>query len=677
MSSSTSSSARPHPPATSSSLPAIQPSSPPSSSGAHQQSDGRASETPAERAAVIRELRTRIDTLECDSGLSTARDKEDYIRHLAPNQLVELVVGMYRAIDESLHVETQTTTTTVTSSTATNGASGGGHAAESTPLVPVFAPLRSDQQHHHRHSAGRDGQHTPPTATATAAAAQHHLFTPPSLKLTPGEKHFGEGPDAFAPWSDQPVINLNMSCSEESDTERDPLVLSRGARASVSEEGFDCINEYILLKEIGRGQYGSVYLAHNQKTEELRAIKKLPRSIIKRKDDGANDNASPLSTAKVADIDIAREVAIMKKMRHKNIVALYEVIDDVEEDSLYLVMQYADAGPIFELRRDFTCDPLPEDLVKDYLRQLVAGLSYLQKHKVVHMDIKNENTLKSKDGDILLADFGMSEVLRADVLASSLNDDAELATTPSTVADPDGGGAGLLSPKAQQNQTRGTPAFLPPEMIAGSHEVSAACDTWALGVMLFCMLYGRLPFVGRNVREMMQNIIGTEPQFPDNADPVWVDLVKGLLNKNPDDRTTLQALRRHPKIAGGGVAGGRARSLSLSPGAGAGLSPLSPSLDVSEFEIQCAFTSKQPRGRRHQEEFTLMTSPDGKLTASLGPQPPPYPSQMTAAIPPAPTPPAPSSPGSGSFQRKERPAPLFHNSLSSSSGSPKMPPTHT
>ena len=147
---------------------------------------------------------------------------------------------------------------------------------------------------------------------------------------------------------------------------------------SYSNDGFECVNEYALLSTIGVGSCGKVMLALNTKTNETFAIKIIPKKYL------------------VANKGISYEVAIMKRLRHRHIVALYEAIDAVDENCLYLVMQYIDGGPIVKLDRHGQCEPLSEYLVKKYFRQLISGLSYLKRHRIVHRDIKPDNIMIDK-----------------------------------------------------------------------------------------------------------------------------------------------------------------------------------------------------------------------------------------------------------------------------------------
>lgn len=84
--------------------------------------------------------------------------------------------------------------------------------------------------------------------------------------------------------------------------------------------------------------------------------------------------------------DVLREISIMKDLDHKNIVKLYEVINDPNEDRLFLVVEYAEGGPV--MKGEMETEPLPEAKAKKYFLDVVCGLAYLHEHKITHRDIK-------------------------------------------------------------------------------------------------------------------------------------------------------------------------------------------------------------------------------------------------------------------------------------------------
>lgn len=201
---------------------------------------------------------------------------------------------------------------------------------------------------------------------------------------------------------------LRASMRQAASMAKLPLVLpllNRGVKETSHEfrsqdkDGNKMINEYVWKGKIGTGGYGKVVLYQSQKDEKLYAIKIFHKSRISKL------RVSPTETAMM---DVLREVAIMKRLDHPNIVKLYEIIDDPQSDNFYMVLEYMEHNRLFE-----GCGPpggIGEPLARRYFHDIVAGLSYLHSHNVIHGDIKPENLLLSGEGSIKICDFGVSRM---------------------------------------------------------------------------------------------------------------------------------------------------------------------------------------------------------------------------------------------------------------------------
>jgi serine/threonine protein kinase len=304
---------------------------------------------------------------------------------------------------------------------------------------------------------------------------------------------------------------------------------------SCDDIGNKVINgRYTIIDDIATGTTGKVVQAIDNDTEQLVAIKVVRRALTRRLLSGHAVQKAQM------------EIAIMKKLRHKNIVSLYEVIDDPSDDRLYIVMQFINKGPIVTLDSQWCCAAVPEEMVQMYARQLLGGLRYLHSRKIIHRDIKPDNILIDDDGNAYLTDFGCS-------LDFSTN--------------------------ADENESGGTPAFMPPEACGGGSDsaVGAAGDIWSLGVTLYLLLFGKMPFSGSTRGELLQRIQTQQVTFPPDATAEWMELLEQMLQKNPDDRPLLSAVRTHPAINYGNSLGNT--SFCLSPSSGNLLqSPRSPCL---------------------------------------------------------------------------------------------------
>jgi serine/threonine protein kinase len=145
---------------------------------------------------------------------------------------------------------------------------------------------------------------------------------------------------------------------------------------------------------------------------------------------------------------------------------------------------------------------------------LAIGANFrVHEHDIAHRDIKPDNLLRGTDGFIKFVDFGVSEMFEKG--------------------------------QDRSKKSAGSPAFFSPEMCTAQHgEMSTkACDIWALGVTLFCLCFGKLPFVGHTILELYENIRDQPLVVPDGCSPELKDLLEKMMRKNPAERITLTEIR--------------------------------------------------------------------------------------------------------------------------------------
>ncbi|KAJ1815449.1 hypothetical protein LPJ56_004562, partial [Coemansia sp. RSA 2599] len=156
-----------------------------------------------------------------------------------------------------------------------------------------------------------------------------------------------------------------------------------------------------------------------------------------------------------------------------------------------------------------------------YFTQALMGLEYLHEHDIIHRDIKPDNLLLTEDGVLKIADFGESVLLEDNI--------------------------------TKVKGSTGTPAFMAPELCQNAAEISGeAADIWSLGVCLYCMVYGALPFKGTSVIEIMDSISDSELRFPGPYDEDLSDLIRRMLERNPNTRITIGEIRQHPWVTQNG-----------------------------------------------------------------------------------------------------------------------------
>ncbi|KAM3957896.1 calcium/calmodulin-dependent protein kinase kinase 2 [Aphomia sociella] len=294
-------------------------------------------------------------------------------------------------------------------------------------------------------------------------------------------------------------------------------------RVSLAQaSGYVQLNQYRLLEPIGQGSYGIVKLAYNEEDDTHYAMKILSKRKLMRRA-GLFGRTPPRRPGPGPPPDplqrVYREIAVLKKLDHPNVVKLVEVLDDPAEDQLYLVFQLLEGGPVIDIPTD---NPLSEHLARKYFRDAVLGVEYLHYQRIAHRDIKPANLLLG-EGRVQVADLGAC---------------GELA-----------GGGGRLSGAV------GTPAFRAPEATAQADKyIGEAADIWSLGVTLFAMVTGRVPWVGPTANELQRRVLEeplTYPQRP-QLSPSLKHLFSRMLDKNPATRATMQEIKENDWLTADG-----------------------------------------------------------------------------------------------------------------------------
>jgi len=258
-------------------------------------------------------------------------------------------------------------------------------------------------------------------------------------------------------------------------------------------------SKYTMGREIGRGGFSIVYDGTAKATGKKVAIK----VIDKKKQDGEQL------------VLLQREIDIMKRLKHPNIVALYDVFDDPTHISL--VLEYVSGGELYDeivKRGSFT-----ESDACTVLRQVLSATEYLHENGIAHRDLKPENLLISSDSgglQVKIADFGLSKD---------------------------------FSEQNAMTTCCGSPSYVAPEVLQqGMYNNS--CDIWSIGVILYVLLSGFLPFFGETQEELFDKILTGSYSFAnkvwDDISPTAKDLVTKMLTINEEDRPTAKQCLEHP-----------------------------------------------------------------------------------------------------------------------------------
>jgi MAP/microtubule affinity-regulating kinase len=213
----------------------------------------------------------------------------------------------------------------------------------------------------------------------------------------------------------------------------------------------------------------------------------------------------------------------MKLLNHPHIVKLYEVIDTPDE--LYLIMEYVKGGEIFDYL--VAHGRMREDVAKKHFRQIVAAVDHCHKLKIIHRDLKAENILLDDKMNVKVADFGFS---------TQFKDDAKL------------------------NTWCGSPPYACPELYLGQEYFGPEVDIWSLGVILFVLVCGSLPFDGSSLPKLRAKILAGKFKVPYHMSKECESLIRKMIVLEPRQRISLSALKNDPWLNDGADA-----ELSISP----------------------------------------------------------------------------------------------------------------
>ncbi|XP_045066232.1 MAP/microtubule affinity-regulating kinase 3-like isoform X7 [Coregonus clupeaformis] len=258
------------------------------------------------------------------------------------------------------------------------------------------------------------------------------------------------------------------------------------------------IGNYRLLKTIGKGNFAKVKLARHILTGREVAIKIIDKTQL-----------NPTSLQK-----LFREVRIMKILNHPNIVKLFEVIET--EKTLYLVMEYASGGEVFDYL--VAHGRMKEKEARAKFRQIVSAVQYCHQKKIVHRDLKAENLLLDADMNIKIADFGFSNEF---TMGSKLDTFC------------------------------GSPPYAAPELFQGKKYDGPEVDVWSLGVILYTLVSGSLPFDGQNLKELRERVLRGKYRIPFYMSTDCENLLKRFLVLNPSKRGTLEQIMKDRWINAG------------------------------------------------------------------------------------------------------------------------------
>ncbi|NWT71028.1 KCC1G kinase, partial [Prunella himalayana] len=257
---------------------------------------------------------------------------------------------------------------------------------------------------------------------------------------------------------------------------------------------------FIFMEALGSGAFSEVFLVKQKSTGKLFALKCIKKSPLNR------------------DSSLENEIAVLKKIKHENIVTLEDIYESTTH--FYLVMQLVSGGELFD--RILERGVYTEKDASLVIHQVLTAVKYLHENGIVHRDLKPENLLyltPEENSKIMITDFGLSKMEQNGIMSTAC----------------------------------GTPGYVAPEVLA-QKPYSKAVDCWSIGVITYILLCGYPPFYEETESKLFEKIkegyYEFESPFWDDISESAKDFIRHLLEKNPSARFTCEQALRHPWING-------------------------------------------------------------------------------------------------------------------------------
>ena len=247
---------------------------------------------------------------------------------------------------------------------------------------------------------------------------------------------------------------------------------------------------YRAGKMLGRGAFGKVSLGMHKLSRKLVALKSINKEFM---------------TDEKQKSKVMHEVGILLRLRHQSVVKLYETFETKRH--MLLAMELCAGGDLLNYVRKRK--KLDEDVAKVIFRQIIEGLGYIHRKRILHRDIKLDNILLDGKGNVKIADFGVSK---------------------------------LVKPGDVMHEQSGTPAYIAPEILKEEGYMGFKADIWSAGVVFYAMLCGTVPFKASNMKELHKMIIKGKYNLKEEISDDAKSLLRSMLETDPKRRITIQKI---------------------------------------------------------------------------------------------------------------------------------------
>ena len=263
-----------------------------------------------------------------------------------------------------------------------------------------------------------------------------------------------------------------------------------------------CLADYDFIDVVGRGGYGVVYKAREVNSGEIHAIKVISKE--KTEQNGLLER-------------VVKEIEVHHRLEHTNIVNFYAFTEDAK--FMYLIMEYCSGGNLYDMlkrHRRETGGGVGNKRAAQLIYQLGCGVAYLHRNNVMHRDLKLSNLLLSSKGELKIADFGLAVILD--------------------------------HPDEEHYTVCGTTNYIAPEVAVPQQGHGLSADLWSVGVVLYSLLVGRLPFDCKTTSEILHKVCQAKYELPAHISRKARDLIGLLLHRIPGRRLEAKNIIRHSYI---------------------------------------------------------------------------------------------------------------------------------
>jgi serine/threonine protein kinase len=263
------------------------------------------------------------------------------------------------------------------------------------------------------------------------------------------------------------------------------------------------LKNYLFLEEIGAGGFAKVFKVMNLQNKRTYACKVLSKQCLR-------DQLNPQQ--------FQREINTMAYLSHENLVKCYDLLWD--ENNFYQILDYCPGGSLFQYIA--SNGALSEPIASLIFQQIVSAVQYCHERGVAHRDLKPENILINRFPRIKVTDFGL---------------------------------CGFIAPTRLMKTFCGSPIYAAPECLSMVQYDGRKSDVWSLGVILYVLVTGQVPWEGSNTSKMIRQILVADYKVPQSISPQVRELITGILNADPNRRMRIETLLGHPWLKNGSLNG--------------------------------------------------------------------------------------------------------------------------